>query len=345
MKTILCQKRICKKLIVYMSASFLFASAMPPVHAAETAQPSGTQTENAPSNNTQTDTVTSDNTQTDTVTPDNTQTNTAPSDNTPVQTPPADGTDMPAGTDGTNPPAQQNPDDVVITPQPDIPASDANSVGTPGITPIQATIYVSAGGGVNVRSGPSTNDSILGKLKYGTALTAIGQTSDNWYQVQYAGGTGYVRADTVTDTPVTVETPGTPPPAAEAPATETPDTQAPATQSPDDGNLVPEEPAAEETSEEETGEAAAAETTRLFGTPVIVVLVLAIIGVLALITFSVISLFKKENVTDGYYDDAVSESDGYFEENNEYLEQDDEYFGQDDEYFEACYYEDGDEKE
>lgn len=314
-KKCLFKKLICKKLIVYMSASFIFASAMPPVHAAETAQPSGTQTENVPSNNTQTDTV--------------------PSDNTSVQNPPADGTNIPAGTDTANPPPAQNPNDVVITPQPDTPAADGStvgdSVGNPventGITPIQATIYVAASGGVNVRSGPSTNDSILGKLKYGTALTAIGQTSDNWYQVQYAGGTGYVRADTVTDTPVTVTPPATQSPSATTQAPEISDTQASAIQNPDDGNLIPEETAPEEISEEETGETTATETTRLFGTPVIVVLVLAIIGVLALITLSVIGLFKKDNVPDAEYDDVIGENDG------------------EDEYFEACYYEDDDDDE
>ena len=50
---------------------------------------------------------------------------------------------------------------------------------------------------VNIRSGPGTEYQSIGKVSRGTTLTITGK-SDNWYQVSYNGGTGYIIEDYVT---------------------------------------------------------------------------------------------------------------------------------------------------
>lgn len=49
---------------------------------------------------------------------------------------------------------------------------------------------------VNIRSGPGTEYQSIGKVSRGTTLTITGK-SDNWYQVSYSGGTGYIIEDYV----------------------------------------------------------------------------------------------------------------------------------------------------
>ena len=53
------------------------------------------------------------------------------------------------------------------------------------------------GNAVNVRSGPGTNYASLGKVNKGDKLFSTDK-SDNWYQVEYGGGTGYIIEDYVT---------------------------------------------------------------------------------------------------------------------------------------------------
>lgn len=53
------------------------------------------------------------------------------------------------------------------------------------------------GNAVNIRSGPGTNYASLGKVNKGDKLFSIGK-SDNWYQVEYGNGTGYIIEDYVT---------------------------------------------------------------------------------------------------------------------------------------------------
>ena len=50
------------------------------------------------------------------------------------------------------------------------------------------------GNAVNIRSGPSTSDSIVGSRSKGDTLSVIG-VSDNWYKVSLNGTTGYIRSD------------------------------------------------------------------------------------------------------------------------------------------------------
>ena len=55
------------------------------------------------------------------------------------------------------------------------------------------------GSDVRMRSGPSTNYSILGTYQNGTPLTITGE-SGNWYKVSYSGRDGYVSKDYMTTT-------------------------------------------------------------------------------------------------------------------------------------------------
>ena len=62
------------------------------------------------------------------------------------------------------------------------------SVNSETSTTIQ---YVNAREGLNVRTGPSTSYSKLGKLSYGQSVTVI-STSNGWSKINYNGSTGYV---------------------------------------------------------------------------------------------------------------------------------------------------------
>ena len=61
--------------------------------------------------------------------------------------------------------------------------------------PAGGTLAVN-GEDVNVRSGPGTGYEALGQVSRGVTLTVTGK-SDNWYQVEYKGGTGYIIEDYV----------------------------------------------------------------------------------------------------------------------------------------------------
>lgn len=50
------------------------------------------------------------------------------------------------------------------------------------------------GDAVNIRSGPSTDNSIIGSRSKGDTLTVTG-VSDNWYKVSLGGSEGYIRSD------------------------------------------------------------------------------------------------------------------------------------------------------
>ena len=63
---------------------------------------------------------------------------------------------------------------------------------------LDQTMYVNSDG-LNVRSGCSTNDQVLGGLTYGTAVKVTGSVQRNgkdygWYVIDYQGGAGYVSA-------------------------------------------------------------------------------------------------------------------------------------------------------
>ncbi len=65
------------------------------------------------------------------------------------------------------------------------PSSGSNSQTT------DTVMYVNTTAGLNVRTGPSTSYSKLGKLSYGQSVTVI-STSNGWSKINYNGSTGYV---------------------------------------------------------------------------------------------------------------------------------------------------------
>ncbi len=279
----ICKKNIYKKAILYVSAAMLFAaSPVQPVLAAEVIP-------QAPETPAETSSQPADGT-----TPAETPGNTT----VPGTQPPSDITVVAPSEDATGTP-QPPSDDATGTPLP-TPADP----GTPSVTPMQSTVYAASPKGLNVRSGPSTAHSKLGTLQYGQEVTVTGKTADNWYQIQFSGGVGYVLADYVSATPVaSTQKPDTGtsdantavPPAAENP--ENPGTDA--TENPPDA-IPDNEPASAVPDEEDStsGENYNEVTSRLLGTPIIILLTVAVLGVLAMICYSVYSLFKREPEND-----------------------------------------------
>ncbi len=75
----------------------------------------------------------------------------------------------------------------------------------PAYVPVEAAVTVTASSAVNVRSGPSTSEEIVGSLAAGTGVTATGRSADgSWLRVRLDGGrTGWmsgqlVRGETAT---------------------------------------------------------------------------------------------------------------------------------------------------
>ncbi len=292
----ICKKNIYKKAILYVSAAMLFAtSPVQPVLAAEVIP-------QAPETPAETSSQPADGT-----TPAETPGNTT----VPGTQPPSDITVVAPSEDATGTP-QPPSDDATGTPLP-TPADP----GTPSVTPMQSTVYAASPKGLNVRSGPSTAHSKLGTLQYGQEVTVTGKTADNWYQIQFSGGVGYVLADYVSATPVaSTQKPDTGtsdantavPPAAESP--ENPGTDA--TENPPDA-IPDNEPASAVPDEEDStsGENYNEVTSRLLGTPIIILLTVAVLGVLAMICYSVYSLFKREPEND---EDAYDDGDEQYDE-------------------------------
>ena len=82
---------------------------------------------------------------------------------------------------------------------------------TPANTQLQVTEDM-----VNVRSGPGTNNPIVGQVHKGDIIQAQVKSSDNWYQIDYQGGTGWIAAQYVqvyqaaSNNPISPTTPSTP---------------------------------------------------------------------------------------------------------------------------------------
>lgn len=55
---------------------------------------------------------------------------------------------------------------------------------------------------VNVRSGPGSNNQLLGSLEVGQVMNACGQSDNGWYQIVYGTGIGYVSGKLVTQVAV-----------------------------------------------------------------------------------------------------------------------------------------------
>ncbi|MDE6363485.1 MAG: SH3 domain-containing protein, partial [Lachnospiraceae bacterium] len=222
--------------------------------------------------------------------------------------------------------------------------SDQNNVQ---VTPMQSTVYAATQNGLNVRSGPSTKHSKIGTLQYGQAITVTGKTADNWYQIKYAGNTGYILADYVSATPLTNT---------EHPDTDAPDTQTPASEENPDSETVSVPPIVDDITEHESDPDASAAidneadvVSNLLGTPIVMILAFAILGVLALIAYSVYNLFRRDNTPseeyDAYYEDNEDEQyyeDEYYEDNENGLYYGVEYYedNADEQYDEDAYYED-----
>ena len=202
-------KNCFRKMIVCASAAVLLTAA--PVLSIAAAEPNTPQTQPVPPQTT--DTVTD-------------TTGTQP----PQNIPPAETPLPPTPADGINAIPPQTPSD---------PTTDTlTSETAPAdqviveVTPMQTTVYASSQKGLNVRSGPSTTHSKLGTVKHGQAITVTGITADNWYQIQYAGGVGYVLSDFTSSTPpASTEKPAVDNSAAESPVVEPepPSTDIPAT--------------------------------------------------------------------------------------------------------------------
>lgn len=103
-------------------------------------------------------------------------------------------------------------------------------------------------------------------------------------------------------------------------------------QTPQTGESDNETGSGTQTEDDSSEEESTAIISSLVGTPVFIILAVAIAGVLALIGYSVYSLFRKDDDTpDEYSEDEYYEDDQYY---------DDEYY-EDGQYYDDNYYEDG----
>ena len=75
--------------------------------------------------------------------------------------------------------------------------SDTNGENSTEVKPTTVTKYVKATS-LNVRSGPSTSYSILGKLKLNDKVEVLGETS-TWSKINYNGNTAYVSSEYLSD--------------------------------------------------------------------------------------------------------------------------------------------------
>ncbi|MBD5451405.1 MAG: SH3 domain-containing protein [Lachnospiraceae bacterium] len=150
---------------------------------------------------------------------------------------------------------------------------------------ISGTYYVNAQNGLKMRSAPSTDADVVALLPYKAEITVTGAATNSWYQVEYANQSGYVAANYLTKSS-TSDT-----------GNETADTNAAQTQ---ENTLV---------SEEDTADAFGA-------TSIITALIVAIIIMILLATYTAYSFLKRGN------DNAAEEYDDEYDDDEEY---DDEY--------------------
>ena len=90
------------------------------------------------------------------------------------------------------------------TQQPETPSTPSNNTNTnntePTFTDVNQTVYVHNTESVNVRSGPGTSYSSLGKLAKNTSITRTGVGSNGWSRVSYNGKTAYISSSYLTTT-------------------------------------------------------------------------------------------------------------------------------------------------
>ena len=166
------------------------------------------------------------------------------------------------------------------------------------------TCYVNSEKGLNVRSGPSTDYSVIGTLSNGSKIEVTGE-SGGWYRFDYKGKDGFVATKYTTTQ-----------------ATDSNGSNAAAA----DDNTTSSTDAADENSESKLA---------IFDDSTLVYLSLAIVVVVILILISVRGFFKKtpSEAEDDYEDEYP---DGY--DKDEYTEEDEgNYSGEDEEYYEDEY--------
>ena len=166
------------------------------------------------------------------------------------------------------------------------------------------TCYVNSEKGLNVRSGPSTDYSVIGTLSNGSKIEVTGE-SGGWYRFDYKGKDGSVATKYTTTQ-----------------ATDSNGSNAAAS----DDNTTSSTDAADENSESKLA---------IFDDSTLVYLSLAIVVVVILILISVRGFFKKtpSEAEDDYEDEYP---DGY--DKDEYPEEDEgNYSGEDEEYYEDEY--------
>lgn len=174
------------------------------------------------------------------------------------------------------------------------------------------TCYVNSEKGLNVRSGPSTDYSVIGTLSNGSKIEVTGE-SGGWYRFDYNGKDGFV--------------------ATKYTATQASDSNGSSAAASDD-NTTSSTDAADENSESKLA---------IFDDSTLVYLSLAIVVVVMLILVSVRGFFKKtpSEAEDDYEDEYP---DGY--DKDEYPEEDEgNYSGEDEEYYEDEYSEEDFENE
>ena len=66
------------------------------------------------------------------------------------------------------------------------------------LTPVSGQLQVT-GDVVNVRSGPSTSAQVIGQAYSGDILQAKAKNNDDWYQIDYQGGSGWIAGQYVQD--------------------------------------------------------------------------------------------------------------------------------------------------
>lgn len=66
--------------------------------------------------------------------------------------------------------------------------------------PVTIGYVYNVGNTLNVRKGPSTGDTILGKLNYGEKVEIVDSSNFSWHKINYDGGYGYVHKDYITFT-------------------------------------------------------------------------------------------------------------------------------------------------
>lgn len=79
-------------------------------------------------------------------------------------------------------------------------SSNTNTSNEPTFTETNQTVYVHNTESVNVRSGPGTSYSSLGRLAKNTAVTRTGVGSNGWSRVSYNGQTAYISSSYLTTT-------------------------------------------------------------------------------------------------------------------------------------------------